>query len=128
MNGIIVKSENGQPQLVWTEVPDVAMSDDQVLVNIRATAVNRADLMQATGNYPPASGESEILGLEMAGEIAAVGANVTGWEIGDRVCALLAVVAMLSKRWLIRKCLSAYRMLGHSQWLPLCLRCGSPHS
>ncbi|MFK7803771.1 MAG: NAD(P)H-quinone oxidoreductase [Anaerolineae bacterium] len=90
MNGIIVKSENGQPQLVWAEVPDVDMGDDQVLVNVRATAVNRADLMQATGNYPPPLGESEILGLEMAGEIAAIGAKVTGWQVGDRVCALLA--------------------------------------
>ena len=90
MNGIVIKNENGQSQLVWAEVPNVEMGDDQVLVNVYATAVNRADLMQASGNYPPPPGESEILGLEMAGEIAAVGADVIGWKVGDRVCALLA--------------------------------------
>jgi tumor protein p53-inducible protein 3 len=57
--------------------------------HVQATAVNRADLNQARGNYPPPPGASDILGLEMAGVIEAVGDNVTGWQVGDRVCALL---------------------------------------
>jgi putative PIG3 family NAD(P)H quinone oxidoreductase len=60
-----------------------------VLVDIYATALNRADLSQVAGNYPPPPGAPDILGLEMAGVIAAAGANVTGWRVGDRVCALL---------------------------------------
>jgi putative PIG3 family NAD(P)H quinone oxidoreductase len=61
-----------------------------VLVDVRATAVNRADLSQARGHYPPPPGASEILGLEMAGVIREVGSEVVGWKIGDRVCALLS--------------------------------------
>lgn len=58
-------------------------------MDIRASAVNRADLSQARGNYPPPPGASPILGLEMAGVIRALGRDVTGWRVGDRVCALL---------------------------------------
>ncbi len=89
MKGIVVEKTNGSYQLVWRDVADVAFGADEVLVGVRATAVNRADLMQAKGNYPPPPGASEILGLEMAGVIEAVGADVTGWQVGDRVCALL---------------------------------------
>jgi tumor protein p53-inducible protein 3 len=89
MKGIVVYSGDKQPQLVWEEVPDVTYGPDEVLVVVRATAVNRADLAQARGNYPPPPGASEILGLEMAGEIEAVGEAVTDWAVGDRVCALL---------------------------------------
>jgi len=60
-----------------------------VLVDIKATAINRADLLQAMGAYPPPAGASEIIGLEMAGVIAAVGKAAEGWKIGDRVLALL---------------------------------------
>lgn len=89
MKGIVVNNDTETPQLLWTDVPDVEHAADEVLVNIKASAVNRADLMQATGNYPPPPGASPLLGLEMAGEVAAVGADVTGWQVGDRVCALL---------------------------------------
>lgn len=89
MKAIVVKSGEKSPQLVWEEVADVTYKDNEVLVDVMATAVNRADLMQAQGHYPPPAGESEILGLEMAGRIAAVGANVSGWQVGDRVMALL---------------------------------------
>jgi putative PIG3 family NAD(P)H quinone oxidoreductase len=75
--------------LVWEEVDDVAYGPDEVLVRVLATAVNRADLSQAQGNYPPPPGASEILGLEMAGVIEAMGDEVMGWQVGDRVCALL---------------------------------------
>lgn len=61
----------------------------EVLVQVHATALNRADLLQRKGMYPPPPGASEILGLEMAGEIVACGTDVTQWQIGDRVCSLL---------------------------------------
>ena len=89
MKAIVVHGEKNAPRLVWEDVPDIAYGEDEVLVDVRATAVNRADLSQARGNYPPPPGASHILGLEMAGAIRAVGANVVGWRPGDRVCALL---------------------------------------
>jgi putative PIG3 family NAD(P)H quinone oxidoreductase len=90
MKAIVVKMENKKPRLVWEDVPDVYPNPDEVLVDIRATAVNRADLLQAKGVYPPPPGESEILGLEMAGVISAVGDRVQGHKIGDRVIGLLS--------------------------------------
>jgi putative PIG3 family NAD(P)H quinone oxidoreductase len=89
MKGIVVKGSHQQPVLVWETVPDVAFGPDEVLVNVWATAVNRADLLQARGGYNPPPDASEILGLEMAGVIAAVGKSVADWQVGDRVCALL---------------------------------------
>jgi putative PIG3 family NAD(P)H quinone oxidoreductase len=89
MKGIVVEGTGDNPTLVWREVADVSYGVDEVLVAVRATAVNRADLMQARGSYPPPPGASEILGLEMAGVVEAVGIGVTGWQAGDRVCALL---------------------------------------
>lgn len=89
MKGIVVEGSPANPVLVWREVADVDFGADEVLVAVKATAVNRADLSQARGNYPPPPGASEILGLEMAGVITDVGADVSGWQVGDRVCALL---------------------------------------
>ena len=89
MKAIIVQDEKGSPVLVWQDVADVEFSQDEVLVAVKATAVNRADLLQARGAYPPPPGASEILGLEMAGVIEAVGDSVADWQVGDRVCALL---------------------------------------
>ncbi len=89
MNAIHVDATKpGQP-LVWQTTADPVLGPDKVLVDIHATALNRADLMQRAGNYPPPPGAPAILGLEMAGQIAALGANVSRWEIGERVCALL---------------------------------------
>ena len=85
MKAITVKKENGKPLLLWEEVPDIQCNPQEVLVDVKATAVNRADLLQALGLYPPPPGESEILGLEMAGVIAAVGDEVRSRHIGDRV-------------------------------------------
>ncbi len=89
MKAIVVQSDQENRPLIWQEVADPMYGPDEVLVDIHAAALNRADLMQRAGNYPPPSGASDILGLEMAGRIAGVGANVTDWQIGDRVCALL---------------------------------------
>jgi len=75
--------------LVLREVPDLSAGPGELLVRVRATAVNRADIHQRRGKYPPPPGASEILGLELAGEILALGPGVTGWRVGERVCALL---------------------------------------
>ena len=90
MKAIVVKTEQQKYRLAWEKVPDVTPGPNEVLVDVKATAVNRADLLQAMGLYPPPPGESEILGLEMAGVIAAIGSKVKGCQIGDRVIGLLA--------------------------------------
>lgn len=71
------------------ERPDPVAGPGQVLIRVRAAGVNRPDLLQRTGAYPPPPGASDVLGLEIAGEIEAVGEGVTRWAVGDRVCALL---------------------------------------
>jgi len=76
--------------LAWREVPEPRLRPGEVLVDVHATALNRADLAQRAGHYPPPPGESEILGLEVAGVVAEVPAGVRGVHRGDRVCALLA--------------------------------------
>lgn len=68
---------------------DPVAGPGQVLIRVRAAGVNRPDLLQRTGAYPPPPGASDVLGLEVAGEIEAVGESVTRWTVGDRVCALL---------------------------------------
>jgi len=76
----------------WTEVPDPVIKDDQVLVKVAAAALNRADLLQREGNYPPPPGWPEWFGLEAAGTIVEVGKDVEAegkWHVGDKVTALL---------------------------------------
>jgi putative PIG3 family NAD(P)H quinone oxidoreductase len=86
----IVFSEPGGPEvLAWSEVPDPVPGDGEVLIEVAAAGVNRADLSQRQGHYDPPPGASEILGLECSGRIAALGPGVSGWGVGDRVCALL---------------------------------------
>ncbi|MEI6251823.1 MAG: NAD(P)H-quinone oxidoreductase [Mycobacteriaceae bacterium] len=77
-------------QLVWHEVPDVSAGYGEVLIKVRAAGVNRADLLQAAGKYPPPPGASEILGLEVSGLIADVGEGVANFTVGEEVCALLS--------------------------------------
>ena len=77
-------------QLSWDEVPDVHPGPDEVLLRVRAAGVNRADLLQAAGHYPPPPGASEIMGMEASGVITEIGERVTGWARGQEVCALLA--------------------------------------
>jgi putative PIG3 family NAD(P)H quinone oxidoreductase len=87
---VIVEEPGGAEQLRTVDRPIPSPADDEILVAVRATAVNRADILQRQGNYPPPQGASDILGLEVAGEVVAVGPAVTAWRPGDRVCALLA--------------------------------------
>ena len=86
MKAILV---DGNKNLIWSEVADPVIRPDEVLVKIHAAALNRADLLQRQGKYPSPAGCPEWMGLEIAGVIEAVGAEVTAWQVGDRVCALL---------------------------------------
>ena len=81
MYAIVVESAD---QLSWQQVPDVAPSRGEVLVKVSAAGVNRADLLQAAGLYPPPPGASELLGMEVSGVIEAVGDDVAGWAAGAR--------------------------------------------
>lgn len=81
----------GEPDVLQlTELPDPEAGSGEVLIRVAATALNRADLLQRQGNYPPPAGASPILGMECSGTISAVGDGVHGWQVGDEVCALLA--------------------------------------
>ncbi len=87
----ITASEPGGPDVLrWTEVTDPRPGPGEVLVEVVASAVNRADLLQRQGLYPPPPGASGILGLECSGRIGELGSEVAGWSVGDEVCALLA--------------------------------------
>jgi putative PIG3 family NAD(P)H quinone oxidoreductase len=88
MQAVLI-SENST-DLYLGETADPLLQPDEILVRVRATALNRADLLQRRGLYPPPPGASPILGLEMAGEVVALGSAVTKWQLGDQVCALLA--------------------------------------
>lgn len=89
MKAILV---NEDKSLRWDNVPDPVIKSDEVLVKICAAGINRADLLQREGNYPPPPGCPEWMGLEIAGEIVEMGADVaqlSTWQLGDKVCALL---------------------------------------
>lgn len=90
MWAITLTEYGGPEQMTWAEVPDPEPGPGEVVLDVVSSAVNRADLLQVQGNYPVPPGASEILGLECAGRIAALGEGVTGWSVGDEVCALLA--------------------------------------
>jgi len=86
-----VTEEVGAPAVLgWSEVDDPVPGPGEVLLDVTASAVNRADLLQAAGHYPPPAGASPILGMECSGTIRELGSGVTGWQVGDEVCALLA--------------------------------------
>lgn len=90
MRVIEIRGGAGEAEaLVTAERPTPEPGPGQVLIHVRAAGVNRPDILQRKGLYPPPEGASDILGLEVAGEIEAMGADVTRWRPGDRVCALL---------------------------------------
>jgi len=87
----VTTTEPGGPEvLTISELPDPEPGPGEVVIEVAATAVNRADLLQRQGFYPPPPGASGVIGLECSGTIAAVGEGVTGWAVGTPVCALLA--------------------------------------
>ncbi len=88
---VVEISRFGPPDvLTLAERPDPVPAAGEVLIDVDAAGVNRPDVIQRYGKYPPPPGASDLPGLEVAGRIAALGDGVTGWSIGDRVCALLA--------------------------------------
>jgi putative PIG3 family NAD(P)H quinone oxidoreductase len=87
MRAIVAESSD---QLSWQEVPDVTAGPGEVLIKVAAAGVNRADVLQAAGKYPPPPGASEIIGMEVSGVVAEAGSGVTEWSVGQEVCALLA--------------------------------------
>lgn len=91
MMRVVDLTEDGPPEsMVIGTRPTPHVGPGEVLVAVAAAGVNRADVMQRCGNYPPPTGVSDILGLEVSGTIAAVGSEVTNWTIGQSVCALVA--------------------------------------
>ena len=91
MYAIRIQEPGGPEVLSWTEVPDPVPAEGEVLVDVAASAANRADVAQRQGNYPPPAGASEYPGLECSGTVAALGPGTeeSGWNVGDPVCALL---------------------------------------
>jgi putative PIG3 family NAD(P)H quinone oxidoreductase len=86
----VVITEHGEPGVMeWLEVPDPVPGPGEVVIDIAAAGVNRADLAQREGGYPPPPGAPPYPGLEVSGRIRTVGSQVTGWQPGDEVCALL---------------------------------------
>lgn len=90
MHAVVITQPGDPDVLQWTEVQDPVAGPGEVLVDVTASGVNRADLMQRQGAYPAPPGASVYPGLECAGTVAATGPGVTGWRPGDAVCALLS--------------------------------------
>ncbi|MFI6130056.1 NAD(P)H-quinone oxidoreductase [Micromonospora sp. NPDC051141] len=89
MRAVTITEPGGPEALVWAEVPDPEPGPGEVVVEVRASAVNRADLLQRQGHYPPPPGASAYPGLECSGTVRALGPDVTGWSVDQEVCALL---------------------------------------
>ena len=90
MRAVVATQPGGPEVLEIRELPDPTPGPGEVLVAVVATAVNRADTLQRQGFYPPPPGASEVIGLECSGTVEALGEGVTGWQVGDEACALLA--------------------------------------
>src|ERR1019366_8133986 len=90
MRAITIPTPGDADTLVLAEVPTPDLAADELLVKVAAAGVNRADLMQRQGFYPPPPGSSPYPGLEVSGTVTSIGDKVSGWVIGDQVCALLS--------------------------------------
>ena len=90
MRAVVVRSPGGPEQLEVAEVPAPVAGAGEVLLSVAAAGLNRADLLQREGRYPPPPGASDLLGLEVSGVVTALGEGASGWEVGDTACALLA--------------------------------------
>ena len=89
MHAITIPSPGGVDALVYTRLPDVSPGHGEVVINVAAAGVNRADVSQREGHYPPPPGASLLPGMEVSGIIQSLGTGVNDWAVGDRVCALL---------------------------------------
>ncbi|WP_228994672.1 NAD(P)H-quinone oxidoreductase [Streptomyces sp. DH8] len=89
MKAVSIREHGGPEVLEWVDVEDPAPAAGEVVIDVAASALNRADVMQRRGLYPLQPGWSPYPGLEVSGRIGAIGEGVTGWKVGDEVCALL---------------------------------------
>ncbi|MBW6512862.1 MAG: NAD(P)H-quinone oxidoreductase [Desulfuromonadaceae bacterium] len=89
MKAVLLDGFGGLEVLKIGAIDQPTPKANEVLIKVAATSINRPDLVQREGKYPPPAGDSEILGLEVAGTIAALGADVSGWQVGDRVMGLV---------------------------------------
>lgn len=89
MKAVVVRAPGGPEQLHWAEVDDLQADPGEVRIQVAASAVNRADTLQRMGRYAVPEGASPIIGLECSGTVDQVGPGVSGWSVGDQVCALL---------------------------------------
>ncbi|KAJ9563200.1 hypothetical protein OSB04_008360 [Centaurea solstitialis] len=90
MKAVVITTPGGPEVLKLQQVEDPILKDDDVLIRVAATSINRTDTLQRQGKYLPPKGESEYPGLECSGTIEAVGRNVSRWKVGDEVCALIS--------------------------------------
>jgi NADPH2:quinone reductase len=89
VKAVLLKEFGGPEMMFFGDVETPIAAEHQILVKVVATSVNRPDLIQRQGNYAPPPGDSEVLGLEIAGSVVALGEGVTQWKVGDRVMALI---------------------------------------
>ena len=89
MYAVTIAAPGGPDVLTWSEVDDPVPADGEVLIDVAAAGINRADLLQRAGFYPPPPGAPPYPGMEVCGRVAAVGHGTTGWSVGDEVCALI---------------------------------------
>src|SRR3954467_4127497 len=97
MRAVIADGAGGPEVLSVAELPDPEAGPGEVVLEVAAAGLNRADLMQRQGFYPPPPGASDVLGMECSGTVAAVGDGVEGWAVGDQACALLSAGAYATK-------------------------------
>src|SRR5271168_3453964 len=90
MKAVVVEKPGDENALKLGEVAEPSIKPDEILIRVRAAGVNRADLLQRQGFYPPPPGASEIIGMECAGEVIAIGRGAKGWKLGERAMALMA--------------------------------------
>jgi putative PIG3 family NAD(P)H quinone oxidoreductase len=89
MKAVVVEKPGDESALKIGDVPEPPIKPEEILIRVHAAGVNRADILQRQGFYPPPPGASEIIGMEVAGEVVAVGDSAKGWKIGDRAMALI---------------------------------------
>ena len=89
MRAIVVEHPGGPGSMVWSEAPEPVAGEGEVVIDVAAAGVNRADTLQRQGFYPPPKGGSPIIGMEVSGTVGRLGPGVTTWSVGEQVCALL---------------------------------------
>ncbi|MEJ2615359.1 MAG: alcohol dehydrogenase catalytic domain-containing protein [Ignavibacteriaceae bacterium] len=90
MKAILVKEPGGTDKLNYGEIKKPTINENEILVKVKAAGINRADIMQRQGKYPPPKGASKILGLEISGEVVELGKNVSRWKTGDNIFGLIS--------------------------------------